>query len=62
MFLILRLIRRLFCRHDWKLCRRIGAGFAAINGEQLYRRCTKCDKVENIFLQNMKVVAIDETD
>lgn len=46
MFLIMRMIRRLFCRHDWKLCRRIGAGFAAINGEQLYRRCTKCGKVE----------------
>ena len=43
---IMNIIRQLFCHHDWEVCRRIESGFACISGEQLYRRCTKCGKVE----------------
>ena len=42
----MRFVRRLFCRQEWEVCRRIEPGFACISGEQLYRRCVKCGKVK----------------
>lgn len=38
-------IKRLFCRHKWEICRKCGP-FACISGEQLYKVCAKCGKVE----------------
>lgn len=38
-------IKRLFCKHQWDICRK-NEPFACISGEQLYRRCKKCGKVE----------------
>lgn len=37
--------RKLFCIHDWEICRKVER-FTCISGEQLYRRCKKCGKVE----------------
>lgn len=38
-------LRRLFCRHEWEICRKVEP-FCCISGEQLYKRCPKCGKVE----------------
>lgn len=44
-------IKRLFCHHDWEICRK-SEPFACISGEQLYKVCAKCGKVEKwIFRQ-----------
>ena len=44
---MLKFIKRMFCRHEWQTCRKVSdSPFACISGEQLYRRCTKCGKVE----------------
>ncbi len=45
-------IKRLFCRHEWQVCRKVNLhGFSCISGEQLYKRCTKCGKVKkHIFV------------
>lgn len=44
-------LKRLFCRHEWEICRKVGP-FACISGEQLYKRCPKCRKVKKwIFRQ-----------
>lgn len=42
---MMRFIKRLFCRHEWEICRKVG-GYCCISGEQLYMRCKKCGKVE----------------
>lgn len=38
-------IKELFCKHDWKICKKKEM-FASISGEQLYKVCQKCGKVE----------------
>lgn len=38
---------KLFCRHDWEICRKIER-FTCINGERLYRRCKNCAAVVGI--------------
>jgi len=38
-------IKKLFCKHDWKICKKKEM-FASISGEQLYKVCQKCGKVE----------------
>lgn len=44
---MLKFFKQMFCRHDWQVCRKVSDGpFVCISGEQLYRRCTKCGKVE----------------
>lgn len=50
---MLKWIKRLFCRHEWKVCRKVNLhGFSCISGEQLYKRCTKCGKVKkHIFVE-----------
>ena len=50
---MLKWIKRLFCRHEWKFCRKVNLhGFSCISGVQLYKLCTKCGKVkEHIFVE-----------
>lgn len=43
---MLRLVRRILCRHSWQVCTKVRDGFAIISGEQLYKRCTKCGKIK----------------
>lgn len=44
---MLKVIRRLLCRHDWEVCTMdSGSPFVCISGEQLYKRCAKCGKVK----------------
>ena len=44
---MLKFIKRMFCRHEWQTCRKVSdSPFVCLSGEQLYRRCTKCGKVE----------------
>ena len=38
-------VKQRFCEHDWELCRK-DEPFASLRGMQLYKRCTKCKKVE----------------
>lgn len=42
---MIRLIKRLFCKHKWEVVRKVEK-FSSLAGEQLYRRCEKCGKVE----------------
>lgn len=43
----MKIIKRLFCRHEWEVCRNVNPMlFACISGEQLYKRCTKCGKIK----------------
>lgn len=39
-----KFIKRLFCKHDWEICRKIDA-FQCLKGEKLYKRCKKCGKI-----------------
>ncbi len=41
----MHILKHLFCRHEWDVCRK-REPFAYISGEQLYKRCTKCGKVK----------------
>lgn len=43
---IIACIKRIFCRHDWEICRDVGERFVCISGEQLYKRCRKCGKAK----------------
>ena len=40
-----KFLKKLFCKHDWEICTK-DAMFHSLRGEQLYRRCKKCGKVE----------------
>ena len=44
---IIKIIKQHLCRHDWGIGR-MGSvyGFESLRGEQLYRRCKKCGKIE----------------
>ena len=37
-------IKQLFCNHDYEVVRKVST-FHSLNGEQLYQRCKKCEKV-----------------
>ena len=43
--LMIQWIKAVFCKHDWKICKKKEM-FASISGEQLYKVCQKCGKVE----------------
>ena len=47
------IIKKLFCRHDWEICRKVER-FAFISGEQLYRRCKKCGKVKKFIYREFE--------
>lgn len=38
-------LKQLFCRHDFEICRQSGP-FFSLGGEQLYKVCKRCGKVE----------------
>lgn len=48
---IIKSLRQRFCKHEWELCREGAAPFLCISGEQIYRRCRKCGKVEKAFFR-----------
>ena len=39
-------LKRLFCRHEYDICRDITSPYYSLRGEQLYRVCRKCGKVK----------------
>lgn len=41
---MLKRIKQFFCKHDYEICRKVEE-FHSLNGEQLYKRCKKCEKV-----------------
>lgn len=41
-----RLFERLFCKHDYKWCRKIDK-FFLLSGERQYLVCMKCGKVKD---------------
>lgn len=43
--MMFRWIKHFFCKHEWEICRKIEP-FASLRGEQLYRVCRKCGKIE----------------
>lgn len=45
---LLKSIKQRFCNHEWELCKKVSM-FSCISGEQIYRRCKKCGKVEEAF-------------
>lgn len=48
---IIKSLHQRFCKHEWELCREEAGPFLPISGEQIYRRCQKCGKVEKAFFQ-----------
>ena len=40
-----KIIKQLICKHEWDICRK-SEPFFSIGGEQLYKVCKKCGKVE----------------
>lgn len=41
----MKFIRKLFCKHDYYVCRKIGT-YCSLTGEQLYCVCRKCGKIK----------------
>jgi hypothetical protein len=39
-----KFLKQLFCKHDWEIVKKASM-FYSLNGEQLYKRCRKCEKV-----------------
>lgn len=37
-------LKQLFCKHDWDIVTKVSK-FHCLSGEQLYKRCKKCEKV-----------------
>lgn len=42
---MLKVIKRVFCKHDYELVEKVGA-FSCISGTQTYKRCKKCGKIK----------------
>ena len=43
-------IKQMFCKHEWEYCTK-KSKFHALNGEQIYKRCPKCKKVEKAYFR-----------
>ena len=41
------------CNHDWEIYRK-QEKFVSISGEQLYRRCKKCGKIEKYIYREFE--------
>ena len=49
-----KLIKQLFCKHDYQWCRKIES-FSGLNGERVYLVCQKCGKVkDSMFLESWR--------
>ena len=46
-------IRQIFCKHDYEICRKVEE-FHSLNGEQLYKVCKKCGKVEKYIYREFE--------
>lgn len=38
------------CEHEWEICKK-AEPFMSLRGEQLYKRCLKCGKVEEYIFR-----------
>lgn len=46
-------IRQIFCKHDYDICRKVEK-FHSLRGEQLYKVCNKCGKVEKYIYREFE--------
>lgn len=49
--IIIKLLNQKFCRHVWGVA---VSTCSIISGEQLYRRCKKCGKVEKLISKELE--------
>ena len=48
-------IKQHFCKHDFDICRKVNkSGFHSLRGEQLYKVCFKCGKVEKYIYREFE--------